>query len=198
MRRIHLLLQQLQTRLVQRGHGRAHDVPEPRGELRRRDGRDLRAGDVVGDGRRERRVVEEIAGVGRLVEDVGEASVAGADGGDGAGDERVVGGEVRGQVAGGAEGLEGGVGGGEGRVGVGLEVDPEVEGLAGGGVEDAVLGVGRRERRDRVLAVERVEDRVDVEGGEGAGGGEGAFFVADLLGSAVSRVSEEMGLVVRR
>lgn len=173
-------------------------MPEPRGELRRRDGRDLRAGDVVGDGRRERRVVEEIAGVGRLVEDVGEASVAGADGGDGAGDERVVGGEVRGQVAGGAEGLEGGVGGGEGRVGVGLEVDPEVEGLAGGGVEDAVLGVGRRERRDRVLAVERVEDRVDVEGGEGAGGGEGAFFVADLLGSAVSRVSEEIGLVVRR
>lgn len=48
--------------------------------------------------------------------------------------------------------------GGEGRVGRGLEVDPEVEGLARGRVEDAVFGVGRGEGRDGVLALERVED----------------------------------------
>jgi hypothetical protein len=66
-------------------------------------------------------------------------------------------------------------------LGSGLEVDEEVEGLRGGGVEDAVLGAGLREGGGGVEALKGGEDGVDVEGLESAGGCQGAGFVADLF-----------------
>jgi hypothetical protein len=110
---------------------------------------------------------------------VGELRVAGADDGHGPVEAlfAVVGGEP-GAVAQGFERCE------DGRprlVGPGFEVDEEVEGLGGGGVEDAVLLAFLGEGRLGVLALESREDGVDVEGLEGALGCESAGFVTDLM-----------------
>jgi hypothetical protein len=56
-------------------------------------------------------------------------------------------------------------------LGASFQVDEEVEGLCGRGVEDAVLGTGLCEFGLRVEALEGGEDGVDVEGLEGPGGG---------------------------
>jgi hypothetical protein len=55
-----------------------------------------------------------------------------------------------------SQGFEGGEDGGPGGGAVGFEVDEEVEGLSGVGVEDAVLGGSRGEGGEWVLAVEGV------------------------------------------
>jgi hypothetical protein len=67
-----------------------------------------------------------------------------------------------------AEGFQSGENGWPGFVGPGFEVDEEVEGLGGGGVEDAVLLAFLSEGGLGVLAFEGGEDGVDVEGLKGA------------------------------
>lgn len=74
---------------------------------------------------------------------------------------------------------------GEGLGAVGFEVDEEVEGLAGGGVEDAVVGARGLECGCGVLALEDREDGLDVKTVEGAGLREGCLFVADVEGVVV-------------
>ena len=60
------------------------------------------------------------------------------------------------------------------------DVDKEVEGLAAVAIKNAVGGFGGDERRDRVLPPEDIEDRVNVEGGKGAGRCQGGSFMADV------------------
>lgn len=122
------------------------------------DGRDGR-GDVAERQQRERRVIEVVARGDAL--DLVERGVARADDGDGA---RVhVGAVVGGEVAGVAEGLEGVDDCREGGGAVRLEVDEEVERLARGGVEDAVLGGAVDEGAVWVLALQDRQDGLDVE-----------------------------------
>jgi len=180
MRRRDLRLQRRQLRRVQR---LGPHVAEHGAEVRARDGRDG-ARDVgegrgqVGDGR----VVEVVPVLDRL--DLVEGRVARSDHGDGTrGHGRAV---VGGQVAGGAEGLEGFDDGGPGGGAGGFDVDEEVQGLGGGGVEDAVLRrAGGQEGAVGVLTAEDVEDGLDVEGIEGAGGRERGLLVADVQGVVV-------------
>lgn len=166
MRNLHLLPQQRQLRAVKL---RPVHRAELRHEIRARDRTD-QARDIAeravehGD----RRVVEIIA-AGRDVLDLVEGRVARADDGDGAvGYGRAV---YGGEIACFAEGVEGADDGGPGRGAVCFDVDPEVEGLGAVAVEDAVFGGAGEEWTCGVFAAEDVEYGVDVEGGEGAGGG---------------------------
>lgn len=144
------------------------------------DGRDGR-GDVAERQQRERRVVEVVARGDAL--DLVERGVARADDGDGA---RVhVGAVVGGEVAGVAEGLEGVDHGREGGGAVRLEVDEEVERLARGGVEDAVLGGAVDEGAVWVLALQDRQDGLDVEAVQGALVGQGGLVVADVKRAVV-------------
>lgn len=161
----------------------AADPGEHHVEVCAGDGRDVR-GDVdkVERQQREGSVPEVVARRDAL--DLAERGVARADDGDGAlGD----GGAVKGgEVARGAEGLEGLDDGREGGCAVGLEVDEEVERLARGGVVDAVPGrAARDEGAVWVLALQDGQDGLDVEAVQGAVVGQGGLLVADVEGAVV-------------
>jgi len=69
---------------------------------------------------------------------------------------------------------------------VGLNVNEEVECLGTDGVVDAVLGGAGDERRCWVLALENINEGVDVEGLESAEVGQGGLLVANLMFELVS------------
>lgn len=145
---LQLTLQRLQLRRIELG---AVNLPDIARELCRRDGADVTR-DVGLRCAEERQVrIEEVVPVcdgGDLV----ERGVACSDDRDGAfGD---VGAVVGCEVAGAAEWFERADDVGECLCAVGLEVDPQVEGLAGGGVEDAVVSLRGLECGRGVLALE--------------------------------------------
>lgn len=191
LRNRNLAMQQRRLRIRKR---QVDDLPKLRREVRRRDRRhrlcDVRLGAAQ---QRQVRIVEHVPRLGRsarVLDKVLVGRVTRPDDGHRAGRHDGVGAAACrvGEPAAGVEGLEGGEDGGPGGRAVGLDVDEEVEGLAGGGVVDAVVGsAGGEELGGRVLAVQDGEDGVDVEGLEGAGIGEGGLLVADLRGSVVVR-----------
>ena len=67
----------------------------------------------------------------------------------------------------------------------GLDIDEEVHGLAAVAIEDPVPRLLRRERADRVLALEDGENGIDVQGFEGAGWRERGWLVPDVEASVV-------------
>lgn len=161
---------------------RAAHAGEHQVEVGAGDGRD--GGGDVGEGKRQqrdRRVPEVVARRDAL--HLAERGVTRADDGDGAlGHGGAV---VGGQVACVAEGLEGLDDHREGGGAVCLEVDEEVQRLAGGGVVDAVLGGAGDEGAVWVLALQDGQDGLDVEAVQGALVGQGGLVVADVEGAVV-------------
>lgn len=175
----HLATQLLQRRIVEQRLPKALDLSELLTEFGARDGRvELRH--VISQ-RLERGVEEgvsgRVGGAGHATDEV-ERGAAGADDGDGA--QRQGAAVVGGEVAGGAQRLDGFKDHGPGRGTGGLEVDEEVQRLVAAGVVDAVEGGRGGEARNWVLSPESVEDGLDVEGVEGPVLGQGTGFVADL------------------
>ena len=68
----------------------------------------------------------------------------------------------------------------------GLDIDKEVQSLSAIGIEHSVVGWGCQERAiGRVLAVQRVQDWIDVQQLKGSRAGQGSLFMPDVQGSIV-------------
>lgn len=181
VRNLHLALQQRELRVAEAsvaGHARELDG-KVRARNRRDVGRDVAKRRVQ---RRDGRVVKVVARLDAL--HLVQRRVARPDHGDGAGGD---GGAVeRGQVARVAQGLERLDHVGEGRGAVCLDVDEEVQCLARGGVEDAVLGCARgQEGAVGILLVEDREDGLDVQRVKGSRVGQGGLLVSHVQRAVV-------------
>lgn len=176
VRNLDLLPQRLQLSVVE---AELSDVTEAVGKVCRRNGR-IELGQVtklLGPQLRERCVIEGIAWDSVL--DSRERCVSRTH-------HRNGGRRKCGAIIGREEGFlaQGFQGGQDGfpRLGAGgLEIDEKVQRLAARSIEDSVQRLGGCEFGAGVLAVERVEDGVDVERFKGALVGEGALFVANLF-----------------
>jgi len=145
---LQLTLQRLQLRRIELG---AVDLPNVARELRRCDRADVTRDVRLRRAEKRQVRVEEVVPVcdGRNLVERGVTCSNDRDGAFGD-----VGAVVGCQVAGAAEWFERADHVGEGFCAVGLKVDPQVEGLASGGVEDAVVGIGDLECGRGVLALE--------------------------------------------
>ena len=173
--------QQCQLCLV-KGATRVSDRSKRSSKACRRDGRNKR-GDVAERAvqRWDRSVVKVISRCQRLY--LIEGGVAGPDHGNRSVGDRITAGILHTRkIAGGPERFQR-------RDDIGprvfsrrFHVDEEVKGLAAVAIKNAVGGFGGDERRGGVLPPENIEDRVNIEGGKGAGRCQGGSVMADVQG----------------